>query len=276
MARLATVPDAGAIEIVIAGDLEASVKKRLPAEEASLYSVRRISGAVGAKTLPRDDGCAIIVDSRLLMPGIAAGAEIDVLRMFEHEAWHVALRRRDEDFYSGVDRLKPTGAWAQYVGQALVLIDESRVERALLERGFALAPSYISSTKETLTACAAAMLDAITNRYPGEPVTRCFETALQAFNSLTTHLSYLAAAAANVADLRRLPSWQRLVGEHYDALVTRLELPPSAVASADADLLDATTNDVGALLHDWLEYVGFEIRDVEGYLYFDVLRHDFS
>lgn len=270
------MPDVGEIEIVIARDLEDSVRRRLSGEQARSFSAQRISGAVGAKTIPTERGCVIVVDSRLLIPGAAAGAGIDVPRMFEHEAWHVALGHRDEDFYAGLERLQPTGAEAQYVGQALVLIDDYRVERALFEGGFALDPSYVPSTAETLEACAATMLDAITNRYPGEPITRCFETAVSAFNSLTTHLGYLAAAGADVGDLRQLERWPRLVGEHYDALGASLEPLPSAASAADAGLLDTAARAAGELLHDWLALVGFEIRDHNGGIYFDVLRHDFE
>jgi hypothetical protein len=274
--RLETVPDVGEIEIVIDGDLEASVRRRLPDEQARLFSVQRVSGAVGAKTIPTERGCAIVLDARLLFPGAAAGAEVDVPRMFEHEAWHIALRQRDEDFYSGLERLQASGADAQYVGQALVLIDDYRVERALFERGFTLEPSYLPATEETLEACVATLLDAIANRYADEPVTRCFETAVPAFNSLTTHLGYLAAAGADVADLRRLARWRRLVGDHYDALVASLAPMPSAAKGAVPDLLDETARAVAAVLRDWLELVGFRISDVDGGLFFDVLRHDFE
>jgi hypothetical protein len=92
-ARIDTVPDIGEIEIVLAGDLGASIRRRLSEEHARVYSTQRVSGAVGAKTIPREDGCAIVVDSRLLVPGVAAEAGIDVERMFEHEAWHAALTR---------------------------------------------------------------------------------------------------------------------------------------------------------------------------------------
>ncbi len=51
---------------------------------------------------------------------------------------------------------------------------------------------------------------------------------------------------------------------------------PSAAKRGVPDLLDETARAVAAVLQDWLELVGFKIRDVDGGLFFDVLRHDFE
>src|SRR5262245_10213342 len=89
--RLRSVSGLDAVEIVFARDLTASVRRRLPADQAHAFSSERVSGRVGAKTITTPDGCSIVIDARLLFPGAAAGAGVDVPRLFEHEAWHGAL-----------------------------------------------------------------------------------------------------------------------------------------------------------------------------------------
>lgn len=247
----------------------------MPAEQARAFSADRVSGRVGAKTITTPAGCAIVLDGRLLVPGAAQAAGIDVARMFEHEAWHGALARHGEDFDASFRRLGVEGAQAHYVGQALVIVDDYRIERALFEQGSALDPSYVPSTADTLDGCADALLDAVTLRYPGEPMTRCFETAVPAFNSLTTHLGYLAAAAADVAALRRLPRWERLVGDHYDRMKEALAQLPSATERVDPVTIDATATELADVLEAWLRDVGFVLKDVSSGLYLDVLSHDF-
>jgi hypothetical protein len=273
--RLKTVVALDEVEIIVAGDLAASVRRRLPDDQAAMFSVDRVSGRVGAKMIPTLDGCAIVIDGRLLVPGAAMAAEIDVARLFEHEAWHGALSHHAEDFHAAFSRLSIEGAQAHYVGQALVLVDDYRIERALFEQGSTLDASYVPSTTETLDGCAAALLDAVTLRYPGEPMTRCFETAVPAFNSLTTHLGYLAAADADIGALRGLPRWRGLVRNHYDRMKETLEALPSASERVEPAKIDATAIELGQVLEAWLRDVGFVLRDVPTGLYLDVLRHDF-
>jgi hypothetical protein len=65
--------------------------------------------------------------------------------MFEHEAWHGALAHHGEDVDVSFGRLGVEGMQA-HVGQALVLIDDYRIERALFEQGSTLDASYVPST----------------------------------------------------------------------------------------------------------------------------------
>ena len=264
------------VEIVVTGHLERSIKRRLPEAEAAAFSADRVSGRVGAKMIPTATGCAIVVDGRFLVPGVADGAGLDVPRIFEHEGWHGALARHHEDFAASYSRASVSGARAHCLGQALVLIDDYRIELALIEQGHFLDESYVPSLVETLDGCAAALRDAVTLRYPGEPMTRCYETTVPAFNSLTTHLSYLAAADAEVSSLRQHPRWRRLVGEHYDLMSDALARVPSAAVRVEPRIIDTAGTQLEEVLKDWLRDVGFELRDLaDGRLYMDVLRHDF-
>jgi hypothetical protein len=86
VARVAAVPDVGRVDIMIASDLEESVRRRLDPEQARLFSAQRVSGAVGAKTMPNPDGCEVVVQAQLLVPGVVSRAEMDLHRLFEHEA----------------------------------------------------------------------------------------------------------------------------------------------------------------------------------------------
>jgi hypothetical protein len=130
VARVAAVPDVGRVDIMIASDLEESVRRRLDPEQARLFSAQRVSGAVGAKNMPNPDGCEVVVQAQLLVPGVVSRAEMDLHRLFEHEAWHVSLHRRGEAKYRLPSPHCRDIAEAHYLGQADVLIEEYRVERA--------------------------------------------------------------------------------------------------------------------------------------------------
>jgi len=121
MERLRAVAAVDEVEMVVTDDLTASVRRRLPAQQADVFSADRVSGRVGAKTITTPAGCAIVIDGRLLVPGAAQAAGIDVPRFFEHESWHGALAHHLEDFDAAFRRLGIGGAQAHYVGQALML-----------------------------------------------------------------------------------------------------------------------------------------------------------
>ncbi|KWW98565.1 hypothetical protein LI90_192 [Carbonactinospora thermoautotrophica] len=50
---------------------------------------------------------------------------------------------------------------------------------------------------------------------------------------------------------------------------------PDAARSADPEHLDRAVLVLADSLADWLNHIGFDLRDTAEGLYFDVLRHDF-
>lgn len=274
VARVEGVPDVGHVDIVIAGDLEESVRCRLNPEQARLFSLQRVSGAVGAKTMPNANGCEVAVQAQLLVPGVAARAGVDLLRLFEHEAWHVALHRRGETKYRLPSPTNQDIAEAHYLGQADVLVEEYRVERALREGGAALDATYVPSAQGVLSSCLDTMRNAV-GRFSREGIADCYETVVPAFNSLTTHLTYLAANETKQDELAAFRGWRRLVAGHYRVLCDSLVGVPSASTRRNPEILDRCSRRVSQGLHAWLLDVGFEMRTEDGGLYFEITRYEF-
>jgi hypothetical protein len=275
--RLATLPDIGDdIALVVAADIGQAIRVRLPADQARIYDPSRISGVVGAKTIPGPDGTSIVIDGRLLSTGLRrelSDAGIDVPRIVEHEGWHHVLDNRGESFHAAVERLALTGAHAHFVGQGLVMIDEYRVERALRERGLPLHESYIDSTGDVFAELATELRGGRLDL----PVPQRMEVVMRAFNALTTHMTYLAGAGLTVQVLRGLPLWNRYVGDSFDETASVLEAVPSAAIPTDSDLLDATAATLGdRTLPAWLERVGFTLEDIDGGdMWFESISNDF-
>lgn len=68
---------------------------------------------------------------------------------------------------------------------------------------------------------------------------------------------------------------ERLVANWYELLRDRLAALPPATTQALPSDLDNATFALADALEGWLEAIGFTLADVDGGLYFDVLRHDF-
>lgn len=277
LAYLATVCNRDGANVVLTGDLEASIKKRLSsAEQAERFGINRVSGQVAAKVILDGARPEVIVNGQLLMPGIAEAIELDVERLFEHEGLHVALYQRGEDVHAIVAEGNLSFHEAHFDGHAAILIDDYRIERALHDSGGGIAATYLEATKDVLDNFAAAVYDGICQRYPNEPIKRCYETTFGAFYSLTTHLAYLISQAVPAADLAHLPTWERFVGEHYSLLEQALHQLPSAAEPVPIDRLLAAVSTIGDQLVEWLEHIGFRTTSsADGGFQFDVLRHDF-
>lgn len=282
LAALAAIPGLGNVQLVLAGDLTEAVKCRLSPEEGAGFRADRVTGSVGAKTLYLENGePCIVMSARLLVPG-AAAAEVDVPRLFAHEGWHVAIYGRGEDFLTLFKRLTLSQTEAILIGQALILLEEFRVERALDEQGMQLYCSYDDSTIAVFAELTLAMRDAITLRYVAEPIDRTMDSAVRAFNAFTIHFAYLAADHVTSNGRRTIGAavtsdgWSRYVGTHWNALVDVLEPIPSAAHEMTFAQLEAAARQVAEVLRAWLQHIGFDLYVLpNGDGYFDVLRHDF-
>lgn len=277
LARLVTVCDLDGASVVVTGDLDASVKKRLSSpEHAEHFSADRVSGQVAAKVLLNGPAPQVVVNGQLLRPGVGEQIGLDVERLFEHEGLHVALYQRGEDFHAIMGERRLGFREAHFDGHAVTLIDDYRIERALHENGGGIATSYLDSTQEVLHNFALAVYDGICNRYPNEPIKRCYETAFKAFYSLTTHLGYLISEGVPVSKLTGLRQWERFVGPYYQRLSESLGQLPTAREPITIDRIREVVSEIGEHLEKWLEQIGFRTTSYpDGSFYFDVLRHDF-
>jgi hypothetical protein len=280
---LQSIADIGNVEVVISGDLTRSVRSRLGAAEAKAFRSERVTGAVGAKVFKISDGHAIVMDARLLIPGAAVFADIDVPRLFLHEGLHIALASHGEGASAIVAPKRNTsGAHAHFFGQAAILVEEFRVERALGERGLPLHQTYSESLPGALGDANREFLDAVILRHPNEDVSRCYDASLRAFNALTVHMAYLSADDVVSAErgtsqhLDRGGLWPRLVGDFWDELRASLAPLPSADHRVGVVSLRQTAEATSRVLQRWLRHVGFDLDDRKEGLYFDVLRHDFG
>jgi hypothetical protein len=272
-ARIESVLGDGVVKLVVAGDLEAAIRRRLTAAEAANYMVSRISGAVGAKTIALPDaGCAIVVNAKYLIPGIAEKAGLDVPRVFEHEGWHAALIGREEDSRTGFAHADLDGSRGHYLGQAIVLVEEFRVERALAERGIRTESSSGASIPEVLVEFGHSLREA-DSLLCEDDVLSAFQIVFGSFNALTTALTYLAADETVFHDSfwmdPELPGWSKFVGRYWEELVRELGHVPSAATAVTAARLDAYAEKIADLLKVWLEAIGYRLEDLpDGGLYF--------
>jgi hypothetical protein len=281
LTSLGGVPGVGEVDVVVAGDLEASIRQRLSEDAAAGFAVERVTGSVGAKTIHRDDGSSIVIDGRLLIQGAARAADIDVSRLLAHEGWHVSLRNRGEDFNTAAERHDVSGAWGHFLGQALIVIEEFRVERALCEQGLPLHRTYEQTTSLVLEELRAALVEAVTLRAQGGDICRTYDSAVRAFNALTIHFAYLAAdyvasgGSRSIGSVRDSIAWTRYVNSNWAELVRRLEPIPAASDETGAATIDIAAGELAEVLQGWMKDVGFDLYDVPGGLYFDVLSNDF-
>jgi hypothetical protein len=276
LTRIESIPGQGTVDLVVADDLDSAIRKRLTGAEAENFSTGRISGTVGAKTLALENrGCAIVVNAKYLIPGIAAAAELDVPRVFEHEGWHAALIERREDARTSFKRLCLDGSRGHFLGQSVVIAEEFRVEKALAERGIRIEASSGLSIPEVLLEFERSLGSADSSLFQGD-VRLAFDTVFGAFNALTTALSYLAADDIVFDDSSWLAlepaGWAKHVGDFWDELVDELTDLPSAAVPLDAERLDSYAEKLADLLDDWFEAIGYQLSDLpDGGLYFESL-----
>ena len=212
------------LRIIFSSDFEASVREHSENRE---YRANRDAVQAIAKTLPQDDGSIIVV-----VNADALHTDMDVERFVAHEGLHVRAKQTGQE--TGNIRLRSgeLGAFADYLAVAGVALEEFRVERTLCERSWWPDTCYRDGVIDALERLRMAFRDAITNRYPHEPVDRCRETSILAFEQMATYLAYLQAEFLG-SDCARLPrgfpshpTWQRFVGSHWEYAVEYLRGVP--------------------------------------------------
>jgi hypothetical protein len=275
ISRIAPLPSAA--RLVITGDFVASNRSRLSEKDGREYQTDRTFGVAAARTLKLPDGTTDVLVSAPLMHS-ATAAEIGLVRLVSHEAYHVAIHQRDESLADirvrhAIPGMSHRGYFSAVAG---LVADEYRVEKALCDDGSFPHHGYRSTLQETLDTFRADLMDACLLRYPGEGITRTCESVLTSFSHIATLGGYLAAETV-ASDGRlgpdtTLASWRRFAGSSWDELVEALRQMPSAAVPTERSRLDTLTFALISPLDAWLHQVGFEIRDLDEGFYFDVLR----
>lgn len=272
------VPDPERVDIVVAGDFGHSVRTRVSDPEyARQYDANRITGFATAKTIPNNDRWSVVVDARMLLPRV--GKDLDVRRTLAHEGYHVRLYQTANN--AAVARLEEDGTDDVFVRGAEVCVEEYRVERALVDKGWFPDPGYRQTTAGVLEAFAGTLAEAV-DKLPGEPIERCYAAVFAAFFQVATQFAYVAAEHLGTDGLRTINAecrggyWERLVDDHWDALLECFATVPSAEAFVDPDALHRAILDLAACLRAWLFKIGFDLYPTEGGNYFRIYRRDFG
>ena len=272
------VPDPEQVEVVITGDFVTSVRSRVTTSDAAAYTTDRLFGKVGAKTIPSPSGGSTIVFPMELVIGLDPGW---LGRLAEHEALHAGMRQRGETLSDLRERrnLPELSRDGIFAGLAGVAGEEHRVERALLDDGLFITPSYTEQVRSTLPTLRDRLTAGVALLRPGQPVDGCMQPVMAAFHQMTLLVAYAAAEelASNgqLAPDRAAPGWRRLVGDHYERFRDELAALPSASVLCAYTTLDEKTLRLDPALDDWLEHVGFSIEPQPVGVWFHVLRHDF-
>jgi hypothetical protein len=272
------VSDPEQVDLVVSCDFVASVKSRVSTSEAAEYTTDRLFGEVGAKTIPGQSGGSTIVfpiDVALsLDPGLLG-------RLAEHEALHAAMRQRGETLSdlrqrSDLAEMSRDGIFAGLAGGAA---EEYRVERALLDDGLFLTPSYADQVASTLPTLRDRLIARVALCKPGQPVDHCMQTVMAAFHQMTLLVAYAAAEdlASNgqLTPDRTATGWSRLVGDNYELYKDRLAAIPPASVSCARVALDETARRLDPVLENWLDDIGFFVEPQRVGIWFHVLRSGF-
>jgi hypothetical protein len=278
------VNDLDRIDLVLTGDFVASVQARLAGPGGSMeYHAKRGPGIAVAKTIPVGDRIVIVVPVVWFIDPRDEVME-SRRRMLSHEALHAALWLRNEQSYDARRRLGVNAAHGTYVACAGVVGEEYRVEAALraeppFETNFPLI------LDDSLKFACESFVDAVTLRYPDEPIDRTYDTVMDTVHNLAIQLAYFAAARSDETgvvpreldgEVSRIQHWDRLIGPWWQAIAEALSVFPDASQLCGRQVLDQAVLGLAAVLRQWLRYVGFEILPMsDDGEYFNVLRHDF-
>jgi hypothetical protein len=271
------VPAPDAVEVVLAGDLGASVRSRLgEAGEGQAYSDERYIGSVAGKTLP-GPGCnaTVVVRAQLLYLGSPENSRAE--RLFAHEGGHVALHQRHESS-SGLPTWCSLGAAEGLFAQlGASSIEDYRIQSALRERNLRCHDLILPSLAEHL----AGLFEGFRDAYR-KPLLQSYAAVIECFQNLVTKIIYVAAevpaaptsVSQALAVVTQGPQWLRLVAPAWKPLLEGLALIPTADVSWAREHSDATAISLGSLLRDWMRVIGFTLEDRQSGPWFGYTRDD--
>jgi hypothetical protein len=266
------------IDLVVTPDFEDAVRERLP-DDARPFEYAQDRGALGsamARVMPRTDGgIDVLIDSRILSSKRPLGAPEET---FEHEAYHVLLRRRGEclDFS---DRDEWTGGVEDaFLHAAEVACEEFRVELPICQRRpsshYGEFPDLLAALDEEIRTLSWDYQ--LTAEEPGA-VAVISKGIGELFGSLVTACGYVAATMEGQGlSLPEIdaPFRRRLLGIEGLSVLEELRELPGAEESADPAEVETLVRAVAGHLGPWLREIGFAWRFFDGTLHFDVLAPD--
>lgn len=269
------------MRVVIAGEFEHSVRKRLPQDEAASFVADRGLGVVGGKMIERDGRFEIVLNARFLRGDTSEALQV-VRALIAHEFGHVAIWQRDGQALFVYERLNeiPDSFAATRLGLAAKVLEEARVERWLyranlrsLERQEAGITGSLQSARQSFVA-----LTTNTNL----DVQRLMFGVIGAFRDLITFVAYLASEDLESPFSARAPAfrtyeWANFVGPFYNDYKELLAAAPPADTATSLAMLDGYAIALAPLLDRWFSALGYRIDDDEfGMSYFDIggFAHD--
>lgn len=276
----------GGVDLVISGDITASVRSRDP--EYAAFTTQRGWGTVGGKTMLVGKRIVVILDGAWLLTVTTAGdpvvneAQVALADgILVHEAQHVVMHQRE----SCIDDVKPP-EMTGYAGRSLYelglrVIDEYRAEAAAipLRNGRREKSNFgvlASATGQSIRLAVADPAHAEDHR--------AFMLAvLGACQPLWVGLAYFAASIRDAAgSIGPLPPtlgksrlWTRYVGDQWLRLARTLGGAPDARADCPSEQLEASAHGMVEVMRGQLLQVGFTFEDRQQGPYFFRERADF-
>lgn len=253
------VPDPDAAEIVITGEMAATVRRWQPE-----YTGTRLVGTVEGKVVPKPGGGLVLVLPCWSLLSTAPPWP-ETRHTVLHEAFHVATWQRNERLDELPAQHSGNGqAWllARVVAQA---VEEYRVERAAIESGRAdLAPrrDSLSEHLDEFRALLRAAVDPIRRSTDEQGM---LKAGFRIFTEIAHEIAWVVAAdVATEGEL--VPdesdgSWRRLIGRHYAPVREALRRIPSAADAASRSELEDSASELIPVFAEWLEFIGFITGD---------------
>jgi hypothetical protein len=272
------VGTADRVNLTITSEFRDRVRELVEDEDcAANYEQDREHAFTLAKVIHRSDGSIeVVVYAGLFDRARPYGSPLAV---FEHEALHVAITLRDESLNDL--RIRNAGANlpvpSDIVAMAGVASEEYRVERLLAAAGHEGRTPYGASFEDAARRVHRQIARDVDEYRDHLDIRRLAGGVLGGFHALATYTGYvageIAAAGASpkefgvaeeVDDQILGPAWREVL----EALI---ELPPADQPTARSELDDLAMK-VAERLQDWLTAIGFEVREVKGFVNFQVLN----
>jgi hypothetical protein len=264
------------VNLTITSEFRDQVRELVEDEEyAANYEQDREHGFTLAKVIDRSDGSIhVLVYSGLFDRARPFGSPLAVL---EHEALHVGVSLRGESLNDL--RIRNAGTQlpvpSDVVAMAGVACEEYRVERLLAAAGHEDRESYGALFDEAARRVFRQIARDVSEYQEHLDVRRLAGGVLGGFHALATYTGYVAGEIAaggllpeefDVADdvdaLILGPTWRQVLGG-------MLQLPP-ADQPAPRLTLDDLAMKVAERLQDWLTATGFDLREDDGFVHFEV------
>lgn len=254
--------DVDRIELVIAGDMTVSCRRRLVHSDAETYSTSRGSGVVAGKTMGDAERQFIVMPAA----NFIRRAEPVAVRTARHEALHAAMIQRNEDVNSFVFPEEHRTAPDSFLAPtAWNFWNEFRVENALSKQGHP-AHAIGEATAERLANTLADLVPGLAGVANKPTLPDRVRASIDAIDPLVVALAYLAGAhhspyAEDLTFVGNSDLWRRYIGTGWDQLANvALSIPPADQPAPSQALIDLFLK-LCAAVHDLYRVVGYEFSD---------------